>query len=376
MVEQFSKEWWTEILSEDIIYEELNYDNYDWQVVDKVIKGFNLTPFPKGFTGSFTSKNQKASSGLASNINKWIHGNFPHSKVKVEHEKTFNVIRFGSIKRNLNENDDRSQYSDYIIDNLEKIEQTAEYFNFPIDNIKEAFLAGKEVILSDDIWEKLENSKSYKISDLEDTIKSFKKENIDIKPYLDIINNEEELPIPLVFNYGPDEYYLVGGDLILSLYKALNLIPVVLMANIDLEDNTKLKQTTTQLKELDKEKNDKDKKLHELLKLFLKYAVDYLQIQTRPTLILSKDSNKVKENSTFGYFDPNETKIWVYIKNRNTADILRTIAHELIHLKQMEDGRLQPNSGETGSPIENEANALAGVLLRNFGKENKDIYEV
>jgi len=57
------------------------------------------------------------------------------------------------------------------------------------------------------------------------------------------------------------------------------------------------------------------------------------------------------------------------------ADILRTLAHELVHRKQEEDGRLTPTSGETGSPIEDEANAMAGVLLRNFGKINNGIYE-
>ena len=57
------------------------------------------------------------------------------------------------------------------------------------------------------------------------------------------------------------------------------------------------------------------------------------------------------------------------------ADILRTLAHELVHRKQAEDGRLNITSGETGSDIENEANAQAGVLLRNFGKLNKQIYQ-
>jgi hypothetical protein len=47
----------------------------------------------------------------------------------------------------------------------------------------------------------------------------------------------------------------------------------------------------------------------------------------------------------------------------------------LVHRKQEEDGRLKINSGETGSPIEDEANAIAGVLLRNFGKINNSIYE-
>jgi hypothetical protein len=47
----------------------------------------------------------------------------------------------------------------------------------------------------------------------------------------------------------------------------------------------------------------------------------------------------------------------------------------LVHRKQEEDGRLKINSGETGSPIEDEANSKAGVLLRNFGKINNNIYE-
>jgi Zn-dependent peptidase ImmA (M78 family) len=57
------------------------------------------------------------------------------------------------------------------------------------------------------------------------------------------------------------------------------------------------------------------------------------------------------------------------------ADILRTLAHELVHHKQNLDGRINYESGETGSDIENEANAKAGVLLRDFGKKNNEIYQ-
>ena len=68
-------------------------------------------------------------------------------------------------------------------------------------------------------------------------------------------------------------------------------------------------------------------------------------------------------------------KIWIYVKNRNMADILRTLAHELVHYKQLLDGALNSESGKTGSDEENEANAQAGVLLRDFGKVNPVIYE-
>jgi Zn-dependent peptidase ImmA (M78 family) len=77
---------------------------------------------------------------------------------------------------------------------------------------------------------------------------------------------------------------------------------------------------------------------------------------------------------SFGYFEPGSKKIWVFAGNRIMADVFRTLAHELIHRKQEEDGKIQNDSGETGSEIENEANSLAGVILREFGKQYEEIY--
>jgi len=109
---------------------------------------------------------------------------------------------------------------------------------------------------------------------------------------------------------------------------------------------------------------------------FIKYACKDLGIQKLPSrLTLSYDTDAAREKRSFGYFDPNNNQIWVYVKNRNMADILRTLAHELVHRKQDEDGRIDYESGETGSDIENEANAQAGVLLRDYGKIDNGIYE-
>ena len=109
---------------------------------------------------------------------------------------------------------------------------------------------------------------------------------------------------------------------------------------------------------------------------FIKYTIKNLGIQNPPrNLSLSYDNAKAKEMKSFGYFDPNDNKIWVYVGNRNMGDILRTLAHELVHRKQDEDGRISYESGETGSDIENEANAMAGVLLRDFGKQHEEIYQ-
>ena len=109
---------------------------------------------------------------------------------------------------------------------------------------------------------------------------------------------------------------------------------------------------------------------------FIKFAAKNLGIQNLPgSLTLSYDNKQAQDKRTFGFFDPHDKKIWIYVKNRNMADILRTLAHELVHRKQEEDGKLDPTSGQTGSPIEDEANSMAGVLLRNFGKINSSIYE-
>jgi Zn-dependent peptidase ImmA (M78 family) len=129
----------------------------------------------------------------------------------------------------------------------------------------------------------------------------------------------------------------------------------------DLERKTKLKLNESETSTI-----------HE----FLKYAIKNLEIQKPPrNLTLSYDNEAAKEKRSFGYFDPNDNKIWVYCGNRNMADILRTLAHELVHRKQDEDGRINYESGKTGSEIENEANAKAGVLLRDFGKQHEEIYQ-
>ena len=254
---------------------------------------------------------------------------------------------------------EQDDFQNYITDNRGKIEKAAANFNIPIDDVEFAFNGGNVVVLGDDVWSKLQNTNSYHITDLEQAIRYAHDRGLKVKPYIEAIKNGEELPLPLVLCYGQDKYWLVGGEAILSLYRALKLTPNVLQAVLNLTEN------------LNENKIQKKSQIAE----FVKYAVNELGINKIPTVKFSYDTNEAQGRGTFGYFDPNANHIWVYIKNRNTADILRTLAHELVHHKQGEDNRLEQGSGETGSEIENEANAQAGVLLRNFGKENKGIYE-
>ena len=262
----------------------------------------------------------------------------------------------------------RDQYEEYVNQNRDKVEKAATVFNFPIDDMVFAFTAGDEVVLSDDMWSKLENSKSYNIKSLDDAIQYSLKKGINPKQYIDNIKEGKSLPLPMVLCYGQDKYYLVGGDIILSLYKALGSIPTVLQATLNMQ--------TKKLPEPMNEEADDKSKTHNLIKEFIKFAVKELGLNQLPSgLTISYDADKAKDNKSMGYFNPENSKVWLYVKDRIPADYLRTLAHELVHRKQAEDNRLDINSGDTGSEIENEANAMAGVLLRKFGKENNIIYD-
>lgn len=72
----------------------------------------------------------------------------------------------------------------------------------------------------------------------------------------------------------------------------------------------------------------------------------------------------VAGGSSFGVFDG---KIKVVSANRHPVDVMRTLAHELVHHKQRISGMTL--DGNTGSEIENQANAVAGVIMRKFGKK-------
>jgi len=279
----------------------------------------------------------------------------------VDVEEFKNVLSIANKEEKLQESPplefEQDDYQDYILQQRDKIEKAAAYFNLPIPDMEYAFNAGRPVVLNDSDWAKLENANSFNIMDLEHAIRYAHGKGIKVKPYIDAIKNGEELPLPLVLNYSQDKYYLVAGDVVLSLYRALKQIPTVLQATLNLSLNESKIQKKSQIAE------------------FVKFAINELSLKTVPTIKFSYNTNEAQNISSFGYFDPAQNHIWVYIKNRNTADILRTLAHELVHRKQDEENRIEQGSGETGSEIENEANAQAGVLLRKFGKENKGIYE-
>lgn len=108
---------------------------------------------------------------------------------------------------------------------------------------------------------------------------------------------------------------------------------------------------------------------------FRDYVSKELGISDLPEVRLINSKAEALVNTSFGGYHPGEKYIEVNIAGRHIADVLRTLAHELVHHKQNEEGKLHKYAGETGSEFENEANSKAGVLMRNYGKKNPNIYE-
>jgi Zn-dependent peptidase ImmA (M78 family) len=100
---------------------------------------------------------------------------------------------------------------------------------------------------------------------------------------------------------------------------------------------------------------------------FLPLAMQVLEIDHLPKMQFAPEIN-TGDQPSFGMYVPDENMLVVALANRHPVDILRTVAHELVHYKQHMDGELTPNSGETGSPHENQAHEIAGVIMRNFNK--------
>ena len=100
---------------------------------------------------------------------------------------------------------------------------------------------------------------------------------------------------------------------------------------------------------------------------FLPIAIKHLKLDHIPKIRLVKE---IADSSqpTFGRYVNKEKIIYVVVDNRNPVDVLRTLAHELVHYQQGEEHRLDQDSGNTGSPIEDEANAEGGVIMRLFNQ--------
>jgi len=107
---------------------------------------------------------------------------------------------------------------------------------------------------------------------------------------------------------------------------------------------------------------------------FINFTKEYLGINDDIKIQLSfKHTPDIR---TTGYYSLDKF-IKVYVGYRLFCDFEKTIAHELTHHKQLLDGKLNnpAKDGEDDSPLEAEANSVAGTIIRKWGKLHPEIYE-
>lgn len=108
---------------------------------------------------------------------------------------------------------------------------------------------------------------------------------------------------------------------------------------------------------------------------FVQFCADQLGLERDPDLRIKRDPEWSKRAKTFGRYNPGTNQLEVSLANRHVMDILRTIAHELTHQHQHEREDVPSHAGETGSEWENEANARAGILMRDYGQTNPHLFD-
>ena len=120
------------------------------------------------------------------------------------------------------------------------------------------------------------------------------------------------------------------------------------------------------------QKKDTYKILHD----FVRFAAKDLELESLPEFDFRFDTKRSVEHKSFGGYQPGGEHITITVKNRHVMDVCRTLAHELVHYSQDLKSELEDDdAGATGSPQENEANARAAVIMRNWGKLHPNLFD-
>jgi hypothetical protein len=111
----------------------------------------------------------------------------------------------------------------------------------------------------------------------------------------------------------------------------------------------------------------------EILDKFVLFVKNELDLDSVPTIKVQNNRDGLKTTANYDYTKENKI-IKVCAKNRALVDVCRSIAHEMVHHKQFEQGRLKVQPPDIGGEIEDEANAKAGQFIKMYSKEDPNIY--
>ena len=201
------------------------------------------------------------------------------------------------------------------------------------------------------------------------------------------VGTEYFYKVPLFMNLFTDDYYLsnMGEDKMIDMLfhrlenfygldkgeaqQMVGPLLIQILRSIEKEYSIKIKPTNF-------EKRDPLLPLEEsVITDFVDFTKDELGLKDDFSVELVDDSDELE---TLASYDITDNKVRILSKNRALPDIIRSIAHELVHHKQNQNGELtgDPKEGSSGSHWEDEANSIAGELVRDYGEYNPQIYDL
>ncbi len=109
---------------------------------------------------------------------------------------------------------------------------------------------------------------------------------------------------------------------------------------------------------------------------FAQYITTKLPFKNDVNIYLWKKGEN--PNCTTGVYDPQKDTVNAVAEGRALPDIMKTVAHEMVHKKQNEQGQIDDSYTQIGGFAEGEANIKAGNFVKMYvlEKNAKEIYEL
>lgn len=108
----------------------------------------------------------------------------------------------------------------------------------------------------------------------------------------------------------------------------------------------------------------------DIIEDFTKFVCRFLNID-RPQIIFKEGTEYSQEHKTFGTYHPTSQEVIVVTEGRHIMDIFRTLAHELVHHRQ-----IVQEQNMTLDEMEADANATAAIIMRKYASDCPDMFTI
>ncbi len=106
----------------------------------------------------------------------------------------------------------------------------------------------------------------------------------------------------------------------------------------------------------------------DIIEDFIRFCCNYLGI-ARPPIEFVEGTDHPQTHKTFGLYRPTENSIQVSVEGRHIMDVFRTLAHELVHSRQ-----ITQHQDMSIDEMETDANATAALIMRQYATDCPDMF--